>query len=170
MLLTGVVLASTPPPGLVTVVAGAVLVTPGLVVADLVRRRLPDRLVALLGVATLVGLVVHGATDDGTWPAVLGGAAAGLGVLVVGTTISWWGGLGMGDVKLAAVLTSSLSLTSPGALLAGAAALVVGCAAAAVAVVLAAGPAPHRGVPLGPVLLAAWWVTVVVEAISASAA
>ena len=186
-LLAAVVTASSPPPGLAVVVAVALLVTPGLVVTDLVSRRLPDRLVAPLAAATLGGLALHAATGAGSWPSVLQGLAVGVAVLVAGGAVSWWGGLGMGDVKLGAALATSTALTGPAAELAGGAVLAMGSVGAAVAVALtgrhagraqAAGEARPasamggtslaRGVPLGPVLLAAWWATVTVEATGAS--
>lgn len=189
VLLAAVVLASSPPSALAVVVVVALLVTPGLVVTDLVSRRLPDRLVGPLAVATLAGLALHGATGGGSWPSALVGLAVGMAVLIAGGAISWWGGLGMGDVKLGAVLATSTALTSTTAELAGGAVLATGSVAAAVVVGLAArrargvpaagdspsgsttaGASPQPGVPLGPVLLAAWWATVAVEATRASTA
>ena len=188
-LLAAVVLASSPPPAVAVVVAVALLVTPGLVVTDLVSRRLPDRLVGPLAAATLGGLALHAATGAGSWPSALQGLAVGVAVLVAGGAVSWWGGLGMGDVKLGAALATSTALTGTAAELAGGAVLATGSVAAAGAVAVAArqarrargpgdarlgsgaeGTSPARVVPLGPVLLAAWWATVTVEAIGASTA
>ena len=189
VLLAAVVLASSRHPALAVVVVVALLVTPGLVVTDLVSRRLPDRLVGPLAVATLAGLVLHGATSGGSWPSALVGLAVGTAVLIAGGAISGWGGLGMGDVKLGAVLATSTALTSTTAELAGGAVLATGSVAGAVVVGLAArrargvpaagdspsgsttaGASPQPGVPLGPVLLAAWWATVAVEVTRASTA
>lgn len=188
-LLAAVVLASSPPPAVAVVVAVALLVTPGLVVTDLVSRRLPDRLVGPLVAATLGGLVLHAATGAGSWPSVLQGLAVGVAVLVAGGAVSWWGGLGMGDVKLGAALATSTALTGTAAEIAGGAVLATGSVVAAGAVAVAVrrarrargpgdarlgsgaeGTGPARGVPLGPVLLAAWWATVTVEATGASTA
>lgn len=63
---------------------------------DLRTRRIPDRLVLLAAAAGLFFLYID---RDGGWlDGLLGGAAAGLGLLMV-----YWvtrGGLGLGDVKL----------------------------------------------------------------------
>ncbi|MCI0156074.1 prepilin peptidase [Leifsonia shinshuensis] len=83
-------------------------VTAALVQYDLRERRLPDALV-LPGVA-FVGVGAVWSALSGGGPIVMVAAAlGGLGVLAVFLVLASGGGLGMGDVKLAAVLAAALA-------------------------------------------------------------
>lgn len=160
-------------PTLLPVVLALALVTPPLVVVDVRRRRLPDRLVvvAALGLVVSCGAVL--VAGPGGAGAVLraSGTATATGVVLVALAAS--GGLGMGDVKLGAVLAGAAALLDPaGPLLAALVTAVTGGAcAAAVAVACrrraarGALPGPPRSlrVPYGPPLLLGWWAVVAAE-------
>ncbi|ROS51501.1 prepilin peptidase [Frigoribacterium sp. PhB24] len=163
---------------------GVAVVTPALVRIDITERRLPNVLVAVAagawGVSTAL-LVIGGDPE-----AAATSLATSLAVAVVGLVAALIGGLGMGDVKLGAVLSGVVSPTGPMAL------LVFWGLAGTLAVGMAgvrsfhsrrelsprpsdprpsgprpsgprpSGPRPSvRDVPFGPCLLAAfWWVVV----------
>lgn len=170
---SALVALSTPRPALLVVVGVALLVTPGLVRTDVVARRLPNRLVAVLAAGTAAALALHLAAAPSAHVDVLRGVVSAVVVVVLGAVVAQWGGLGLGDVKLAAVLAASLPLTSSASMLVGTATLVVGSAAAVAATTVSGRHASShraRGVPFGPVLLAAWWATVAAEALGTSAA
>lgn len=152
-------------------------VTVALVLVDVRERRLPDALVLPGAVFTGVGalwsvLAASGSAGPFGGVGALGAAAvSGASVLVVFAVLASGGGLGMGDVKLAAVLAAALAavLAERGPPL-GEVVAVVG---AWVAVTLVAGAvvavsglglsqrhAPQEELPFGPVLLAAFWVFV----------
>lgn len=111
--------------------AGLAAVTPALVRVDLAEHRLPNRLVGFAAAALAPALawrwLLEGAFPSGP---LLAGAVAGLAYLV----LAIGGGMGMGDVKLAAVLGCGAALASPVAAVAGLmlAFLLGGLAAAAV--------------------------------------
>jgi leader peptidase (prepilin peptidase)/N-methyltransferase len=153
---------------------GVAAVTPALVRYDVTRRRLPNVLVGVAAGAwttALVLLVLRGEA---------GIAATSLGwfgvIAVVGLIAAVGGGLGMGDVKLGAVLTGLASPAGPTAV------LCLWGIAGVLAVVLAGGgrtlsasrrrrrgadrPAWSRGIPFGPCLLASYWTIVVGLALS----
>jgi len=127
---------------------------------DLAERRLPDPLVGGLGV--LVGLPL----TVGYWPAVPRSLAAaailGLGYLAIALLPGR--GLGLGDVKLAAVLGYLLGFAGWPAVLIGA--VVPHVVTGPVALfLLVTGRADRRSaVPLGPALLAGAVVAAVVTA------
>jgi leader peptidase (prepilin peptidase) / N-methyltransferase len=157
-------------------------VTVALVQYDLREQRLPDALV-LPGFA-FVGLGAAWSSSSGGGPiVVLAAVLSALGVLGVFLVLASGGGLGMGDVKLAAVLAAALAalvaerappegepvaavVGAVGALVVGS--LVLGALAAGIVVrsrgagaaraertVGADGPAAE--LPFGPVLLAVFW-------------
>ncbi|MGN6501566.1 MAG: prepilin peptidase [Pseudolysinimonas sp.] len=122
-----------------------IAVTPALVRTDLRERRLPNRIV-LPGI--VVGLIAA-ALQPGLMPLLAALGYAGL-LLVFALA----GGVGMGDVKLAALI--GLGCPAAGvALGAPIAAFLLGGAAASVALV-------RRGrrarIPFGPAMLAGYWV------------
>jgi prepilin peptidase CpaA len=145
---TAVLLAMTLPSSLsvqIAVVAvGVVLVAAAVV--DVHERRLPNRLLLFGGSIALAGSALSG--DRATLVAsLLGGMIAGGSMLVVHLTR----GVGMGDVKAAAVVGAS----------AGSVVLVASPIAIAVSAVAAAmyGLAAHRvRLPLGPSLWLGWAV------------
>jgi leader peptidase (prepilin peptidase) / N-methyltransferase len=134
-----------------------VLAAAGVLLAavDLRFRLLPDRVVLpALGACAL--LLAAAAAVEGSWPdllrAVLGSAALFAGYLVLALLAP--AGLGMGDVKLAALLGLHLGWLGWGAVVLGAAAGFVVQALAAV-VLLATGRVGLRGeLPFGPAMLA----------------
>lgn len=158
--------------GAVTLVGflGVAAVTPALVRIDLAERRLPNVLVGVAagawGVSTALR-VVGGDPAQAVTSLALALAAAVLGLLA-----ALAGGLGMGDVKLGAVLTGLLSTGDLTALLGfwG----LAGTLAIGVAGVRTFGTRSRRsrshpaadsaraglGVPFGPCLLAAFWCVV----------
>lgn len=158
-------------------------VTAALVQYDLRERRLPDALV-LPGFAFVGVGAAWSSSSGGGGPLVLAIAAlSGLAVLGVFLVLGSGGGLGMGDVKLAAVLAAALAalvverappegepaasaVGAVGALVVGS--LVLGALAAGIVVrnrgtgaagaewtVGAGGPAAE--LPFGPVLLVVFW-------------
>ncbi len=158
-------------------------VTAALVQYDLRERRLPDALV-LPGFAFVGVGAAWSSSSGGGGPIVfLTAMLSGLAVLGVFLVLASGGGLGMGDVKLAAVLAAALAALvaerappegEPVAAVAGAVgALVVGSlvlgALAAGIVVRSRGTgaaraertvgadAPAADLPFGPVLLAVFW-------------
>ncbi|WP_396600060.1 prepilin peptidase [Frigoribacterium sp. R86507] len=158
--------------GAVTLVGflGVAAVTPALVRIDLAERRLPNVLVGVAAGAWAVSTALRVAGGD---PAqAVTSLALALAAAVFGLLAALAGGMGMGDVKLGAVLTGLLSTGDVTALLAfwG----LAGTLAIGIAGVQRFGtrsrrsrsrPAadsapPGRGVPFGPCLLAAFWCVV----------
>ena len=122
-----------------------IAVTPALVRTDLRERRLPNRIV-------LPGIVVGGIAAA-LQPSVLPVLAA-LGYAGVLLLLALAGGVGMGDVKLAALIGLACPAASA-ALGAPIAAFLLGGAAASVALLR-----QGRGarIPFGPAMLAGYWV------------
>jgi leader peptidase (prepilin peptidase)/N-methyltransferase len=158
--------------GAVTLVGllGVAAVTPALVRIDIAERRLPNVLVGVAAGAWGVSTALRVAGGD---PAqAVTSVALALAATVLGLLAALAGGLGMGDVKLGAVLTGLLSTGDLTALLGFwglAGTLAIGVAGARTfgtrprrsrsrPVVVSA--APGRGVPFGPCLLAAFWCVV----------
>lgn len=147
-------------------------VTAALVQHDVRELRLPDALV-VPGVGFVVVGAVWSALGSGGWLVPGAALACGLGTLVGFAMLASGGGLGMGDVKLAAVLAGALAAVAAerGPPL-GEVVAVVGCwvvvsfvagavAAAVMASVAVRSPAPerrlHAELPFGPVLLGTFW-------------
>lgn len=133
-------------------------VAPELTRVDLAEHRLPNRLVA-------PGLVVGLLAAAGSWLTTgvppLVPLLAGLGFGGVLFLLALTGGMGMGDVKLAAVL----GLASPTAMIALASPLVAFLLGGVVAlVVLIVRGRGHR-IPFGPFLLAGYAAALVVAAL-----
>ncbi|CAG7845070.1 hypothetical protein USB125703_01327 [Pseudoclavibacter triregionum] len=152
---------------------GLAAVTPGLVATDLREHRLPNRLVGMAALALVpaLGLAWAVAGAGAVSGALLAGAVAGLAYFVLAVA----GGMGMGDVKLAAVLACGGALAAPVVAIGGAlAAFLLGGTAAAVALsrrALARGAAARsaasgtgeRGegparIAFGPWMLAGHWL------------
>ena len=161
---------------------GVAVVTPALVRIDIAERRLPNVLVAVAAGAWGVSTALLAVGGDPAAAAT--SLLSGVSVAVVGLVAALAGGLGMGDVKLGAVLSGVVSPIGPMALLVFwglAGALAVGVAAArSIRSRRGQSPPPSdpppsdppptgpprsdrrpavRDVPFGPCLLAAfWWV------------
>ena len=126
-------------------------VSPALCCADLIHRRLPNRLVipgyAVAATAVTVGWI----TGDRIAP--MAGIAGALYFAFL-LALSVLGGMGMGDVKLAGVLgLAAGGLGMVTAIASPVIAFAVGTAAAIVALTRRTG----RSIPFGPCLLAGFW-------------
>jgi leader peptidase (prepilin peptidase)/N-methyltransferase len=133
-------------------------VTPPLARVDLAEHRLPNRMVVpalLAGVAGL-GLSWLGSGVPPVVPVVAGAAYAGL--LFV---FALFGGVGMGDVKLAA----ALGLASPTLTIAALSPLLAFLAGGAVAVVVLIRRGPGARIAFGPFLLAGYFGALAVTAV-----
>ncbi|VXB45893.1 prepilin peptidase [Pseudoclavibacter sp. 8L] len=157
LLVVGVTSALPQHPELLPASLAVAAVTPRLVAVDAREHRLPNRLVALgafgVLVAWLADWALHGTPD---LLAVATGASAGAVLLVLALT----GGLGMGDVKLGAVLSWAAALVEPSlAALLGALAILIGGVQSVI--VLARTRDRRRSIAFGPALLAGYWIPVV---------
>ncbi|GAA4749611.1 A24 family peptidase [Amnibacterium soli] len=128
---------------------------------DLDVHRLPDRIVLPTGV---VGAVLLGTADllrgDGVAAAT---AAAGAGAAALLFAVLWFvrpGGMGLGDVKLAAVLGLFLGQLGVGPLVVGVAAGFLLGAAFGVALLLLRRATRRSGIPFGPWMLLGAWIGV----------
>ncbi|NRD27082.1 prepilin peptidase [Frigoribacterium sp. VKM Ac-2836] len=156
---------------------GVAVVTPALVRIDIAERRLPNVLVAVAAGAWGVSTALLAVGGDPAAAAT--SLLSGVSVAVVGLVAALAGDLGMGDVKLGAVLSGVVSPIGPMAFLVFwglAGALAVGVAGAgSIRSRRGQSPPPSdppptgpprsdrrpivRDVPFGPCLLAAfWWV------------
>jgi leader peptidase (prepilin peptidase)/N-methyltransferase len=126
-------------------------VSPALCTADLVDRRLPNRLV-IPGYGVAVSAIALGwITGDRIAPTA---GIAGVLYFAFLLALSVLGGMGMGDVKLAGVLgLAAGGLGAVPALASTVIAFAVGTVAALVALVRRTG----RSIPFGPCLLAGFW-------------
>lgn len=96
----------------VIALAVSVIVTP----IDLRHHWIPD-LITYPGASLLAGLIVVHSIVLSTGTAILNAAAAVVVVLVAGVLMSRFGSLGLGDVKLAVVLTLGFAAFGAGAIL-----------------------------------------------------
>ncbi len=137
------------PAFLVLAVAGVLLA-----VVDLRHRLLPDRVV-LPSIALVAALLALAAAADGAWPdllrALLGAAALFAGFLVLALVAP--GQLGMGDVKLAALIGLPLGWLGWPAVLLGALAAFLVQAVAALALLAARRVTLRSSLPFGPAML-----------------
>ncbi|MBF4459832.1 A24 family peptidase [Pseudoclavibacter sp. VKM Ac-2867] len=157
LLVVGVTSAFPQHPELLPASLAVAAVTPRLVAVDAREHRLPNRLVALgaIGVffAWLADWALHGTPD---LPALVTGASAGAVLFVLALT----GGLGMGDVKLGAVLSWAAALVEPSlAALLGVLAILIGGVQSVI--VLARTRDRRRSIAFGPALLAGYWIPAV---------
>jgi leader peptidase (prepilin peptidase)/N-methyltransferase len=120
---------------------------------DLLERRVPNRMLLvaapLLAVAILVGAAGLGSAWPLLWCAV---GAAGLFLIYLVIALVAPSAMGMGDVKLAALVGGVLGFIGPAAILDGAVAIAVVGGVAAV-IVLATSRGGDRGVPYAPALV-----------------
>jgi leader peptidase (prepilin peptidase)/N-methyltransferase len=145
MLCVGAVLAHPSAAGTALSVALILLVIPAALI-DLEHRIIPNRLTAL---GAVIALVVGLALDPAGEPERLI-AGAGAGGLLLGAALAYPGGMGMGDVKLAAVMGLLLGRAVAPAILV---ALLAGALAGAV-IIAQKGTQKGRktAVPFGPFL------------------
>ncbi|MBT1605595.1 prepilin peptidase [Curtobacterium flaccumfaciens] len=133
-----------------------------LTLIDIATHTLPNAIVYPSGIVLAVLLVVASAAD-GDWSA-LGRAAIGAlgsGVLYLGLALAVPGGMGLGDVKLAAVLGLVLAYLGWGPLAVGAfGAFLVG-GTVAIALLLAGRARWRGGLPFGPSMLVGAWLGIV---------
>ena len=126
-------------------------VTPALVLTDLRTHRLPNRMVV-----PGIGVSLVAISLQWSWIPLAAGLAYG-GAL---SLMSLAGGIGMGDVKLAALIGLAAGAAT---LDAAVAAFLLGGVAASIALV-------RRGrgvrIPFGPWLLAGYWVALIAESIA----
>jgi leader peptidase (prepilin peptidase)/N-methyltransferase len=150
-----------PGPPMVAASGYVAAVTLPLCVVDLREQRLPNTLVGPGFAFGAAGLAWQGlARGSPPW------AALGLcvGTMLVFGVLASLGGVGMGDVKLAGMLTLALGASGLGVEAVGLAvgsAFVAGGVVALAVLVLQKGAAPGREIPFGPFLLAGFWVSVV---------
>jgi len=140
-------------------------VTGPLIVIDVRSRRLPNRLVLpgyVVAAATLVAVSV----SQGTIP--LTSLVSSASYVLFLFALSFAGGMGMGDVKLAGVLGSAAGLAGPSAAVLSPL-LAFGLGGLASAVILTT----HRGtrgtrIPFGPFMLIGFWIAVALELLLAA--
>jgi len=126
-------------------------VSPALCNADLVHRRLPNRLVMPGYAVSAIAITIGWLTGDRITPTA---GIAGVLYFVFLLALSVLGGMGMGDVKLAGVLgLAAGGLGMVTAIASPVIAFAVGAAAAIVALTRRTG----RSIPFGPCLLAGFW-------------
>ncbi|CAN5119692.1 hypothetical protein BH09ACT5_BH09ACT5_23500 [soil metagenome] len=143
-------------PYLGLVVVGAVLAR-----TDLTQRRLPNRIV-LPAIAASVPLLLGAAVLDGEsgrWPTALAGGAA-LFLLYLVLALVSPRGMGMGDVKLAALVGLYAGYLGWAALLTAAVAGFLAGGLAALAVIVSGRGTRTTAIPFGPFMLAGFWAAV----------
>lgn len=141
------------------------LVSPSLVVIDVRLRRLPNALVVPGLGAALVDVVWY-SVASGRFPT----AAVVATVILVAAmlALNLLGGLGMGDVKLTAVIAGCLSLDSPWTAVAAVMlAFVLGGVYSAAILIRRRGDRATR-IAFGPVLLLSFWAVIVALAAQAA--
>ncbi|MBS3177496.1 MULTISPECIES: prepilin peptidase [unclassified Pseudoclavibacter] len=148
--------------GELPVMVALAIVTPRLVVTDVREHRLPNPLVVFAALGLLLACCL-----DWLLTGSLDVVAIVIGVLVGAVLLlcSVLGGLGMGDVKLGAVLAAAAALVHPSlaALLVFLAVLFGGLQSI---VVLACTRDRRRSIAFGPALLAGYWLPVAWLAVS----
>jgi leader peptidase (prepilin peptidase)/N-methyltransferase len=112
---------------------------------DLERRIIPNR---VLGVAALIGFAIVAVTDPGSLPE-RAAAAAGAGGILFLAALAYPGGMGLGDVKLAAAMGLFLGVEVVPALFI---ALLGGALVGLVLIAREGAGARKRAIPFGPFL------------------
>jgi leader peptidase (prepilin peptidase)/N-methyltransferase len=125
-----------------------------LAAVDLLERRIPNRMLvvvaAVVAAAILLGAVGMGSAWPLLWCAV---GAAGLFLIYLVIALIAPSAMGMGDVKLAALVGGVLGFIGPVAILGGAVAIAFVGGAAALLLILFRRGAARAGVPYGPALV-----------------
>jgi len=136
-------------------------VTIPLIVIDLRSRRLPNRLVMpgyLVAAGALTAVSVSSGILSG--PAVVTALVSAVAYVLFLFVLSFAGGMGMGDVKLAGVLGSAAGLLSPSvAVISPLLAFGFGGLASAVILITRRGTRSTR-IPFGPFMLLGFWIAV----------
>lgn len=133
------------------------VVTVPLVAIDLRSRRLPNRLV-MPGYLVAAGTLTAVSVSSGTLPVVALISAAAYVLFLF--ALSFAGGMGMGDVKLAGVLGSAAGLLGSSiAVLSPLLAFGLGGLASAVILITRRGTRTTR-IPFGPFMLLGFWIAV----------
>ena len=122
-----------------------VAVLAAITLTDLERRVIPN---AILLVGSAIGIGIIGATDPSSLPE-RGAAAAGAGGFLLLFALLYPRGMGMGDVKLAAVMGLFLGVSVVPALAVG---IALGAVAGAVLMLRYGAEARKHAVPFGPFL------------------
>jgi leader peptidase (prepilin peptidase) / N-methyltransferase len=112
---------------------------------DLERRIIPNK---VLSVASLIGLAIVAVSDPGSLPERVA-CAAGAGGVLFAAALAYPGGMGMGDVKLAAVMGLFLGVEVIPAMLIG---LLAGSLVGIGMMVRLGAAARKRAIPFGPFL------------------
>lgn len=141
--MTAAVLWGDPAEVLLGLVFVSVLVT--VTVTDLERRIIPNK---VLLVAAVLGIAIAAVGDPGSLPARLA-AAAGAGGLLLAAALAYPQGMGLGDVKLAAVMGLFLGRNVAPALLV---ALLAGSIVGLILIVRRGAAARKDAIPFGPFL------------------
>ncbi|MEO6116786.1 MAG: A24 family peptidase [Pseudolysinimonas sp.] len=157
-LATVAVLALGPNPALIAALAVAA-VAPPLVRVDLAEHRLPNRLVVPALLAGVVGLGVSWLVS-GVPPLVP--LLAGVGYAAVLFVLALFGGMGMGDVKLAA----ALGLASPTLAIALGSPLLAFLFGGVASVIVLIRRGPRARIAFGPFLLAGYFAALAVVAVA----
>lgn len=133
------------------------VVTVPLVAIDLRSRRLPNRLV-MPGYLVAAGTLTAVSVSSGTLPVVALISAAAYVLFLF--ALSFAGGMGMGDVKLAGVLGAAAGLLGPSvAVISPLLAFGFGGLASAVILITRRGTRTTR-IPFGPFMLLGFWIAV----------
>lgn len=135
-------------------------ITPALCASDLLRHRLPNRLVLPAFAVLLVAMLIESLR---TMVVPVPAMVAGLAYFGLMLALSVAGGMGMGDVKLAGVLGLSAGMIGVEAALASPLlAFLAGGVAAAIVLIAARG---RRGIriPFGPFMLLGFWAAIVLR-------
>lgn len=133
------------------------VVTVPLVAIDLRSRRLPNRLV-MPGYLVAAGTLTAVSVSSGTLPVVALISAAAYVLFLF--ALSFAGGMGMGDVKLAGVLGAAAGLLGPSvAVISPLLAFGFGGLASAVILIARRGTRTTR-IPFGPFMLLGFWIAV----------
>jgi len=151
--------------GVITAVVGLSWVLPALLLfgvsgvalgaVDLLEQRIPNRMLLvaapLVGIAILAGAVGRASFVPLLWTA---GGAAGLFLLYLVIALLAPSAMGMGDVKLAALVGGVLGFVGPSAILGGLVAIAVVGGVFAVLLIAIRRGSVRAGVPYGPALVA----------------
>lgn len=128
---------------------------------DLEHHRLPNPIVLTAGITGAILLGAAAALDPTEGLPSLLGALAGAGVLFgvyLALALAWPGGMGLGDVKLAAVIGLFLGWSGWGALAVGGFAAFLLGGIVGVLLLIARRAGARSGIPFGPWMLVGAWI------------